>query len=72
MAVGKKLEGASPRDLAVVFGILFDKSRLARGLSTSNVGVKASIIMAAQRPPAAAAPAPETAPLTPKTLVLTD
>lgn len=41
------LEGASPRDLAVVFGIAFDKMRLLRGQSTSNVGLKAALILQA-------------------------
>ncbi len=32
-----KLKGASARDLAVMYGILFDKERLERGKSTQNI-----------------------------------
>lgn len=40
-----KLEGASARDLAVIHGIAFDKMRLLRGQSTSNIGLHTSIIL---------------------------
>jgi hypothetical protein len=34
---GEKIEKASARDLAIVFGTLYDKERLERGQSTQNV-----------------------------------
>jgi hypothetical protein len=50
-----RLKKATPQQLTIAYGILFDKMRLLRGLSTSNMSLHASIIEEANRP---ATPAP--------------
>ncbi|GFO60963.1 hypothetical protein GMST_32880 [Geomonas silvestris] len=40
----EKLQKAGAKDLAIVFGTLYDKERLERGQSTANVGVMAKMI----------------------------
>ena len=48
------LKGASPKDLALTFGILYDKERLERGLSTQNTAVVlASAVLEADKKTAA-------------------
>jgi len=43
-----KLEKASARDVATVFGILTDKQRLAAGKSTANINVFSRMIVEAE------------------------
>ena len=45
----KKVGEAKLRDLAVAAGILFDKNRLERGLSTNNIASWCSIVAESQR-----------------------
>jgi DNA-binding transcriptional regulator YhcF (GntR family) len=45
----KKVSEAKLRDLAVAAGILFDKNRLERGLSTNNIASWLSIVAEAHR-----------------------
>ena len=44
-----RLANASVRDLAIVFGILFDKARLLRGQSTQNISIRTDAILLAHR-----------------------
>ena len=45
----KKVSEAKLRDLTVSLGIIFDKNRLERGLSTSNISSWTSIVAESQR-----------------------
>ncbi|MFI5364353.1 MAG: hypothetical protein ACHQ4J_01895 [Candidatus Binatia bacterium] len=51
-----RLERAQLRDLGVVYGILKDKERLMRGQSTSNIGLRSTVILAAHGVPTVAPP----------------
>jgi len=45
----KKVSEAKLRDLAVAYGILFDKNRLERGLSTNNISSWCAIVSESHR-----------------------
>jgi transcriptional regulator len=42
----EKLKKANAKDLCIVYGTLYDKERLERGQSTTNVGLQASVKIA--------------------------
>ena len=45
----ERLAKATVKDLAIVFGIMFDKARLLRGQSTQNISIRTDAILLAHK-----------------------